>query len=317
MRPLLLLLVLGLGAGAARAQAWTEEPGRLLLELGLGLTSASQRFDAEGGRVPYDDRLVGQDGTQLSGLAAYLRAEYGVAPHLALSGAVPYRRLVLRDPSGAVPVDREEADLGTAALGLRLGLGERVGLGEGRALAVYLGVRLPLGYRRNVAPAVGSGQVDLEGVVSYGHRLARLPVTLETGAGYRYRTGIYAFSREASCPTLPPAEGQPACAEASGEAAYSDQLLSYARVGYDLLGRVRVEALADLTWSVEPPGPPLRVAGLVQPAGFPRERALRVGGALTLPLFDGTELLGRAVSTVSGQDALAATEWSVGLRTRL
>jgi hypothetical protein len=159
--------------------------------------------------------------------------------------------------------------------------------------------------------------VDLEGLVGYGHRLARLPVTLETGAGYRYRTGIYAFSREAACPSLPPGAGEPACAEASGEEAYSDQLLSYARVGYDLFGRVRVQALADLAWSLDPPGPPLRVAGLVQPEGFPRERALRVGGAVTLPLFEGTELLGRALATVSGQDALAATEWSVGLRTRL
>jgi hypothetical protein len=315
MRPLLLLLVVGLGAGGARAQAWTEEPGRLLVEVGVGLASASERFDAEGGRVPYDERLA-EAGTPFSGFTASLRAEYGLAPLLTLWGTVPYHRLVVRDPSGAATVDREEADLGTATLGLRLGLGERVGLGEGQALAVNLGVRLPLGYRRNVAPAVGSGQVDLEGMVGYSLRLVRLPVTLQAGAGYRYRTGIYAFSREASCPALPPAEGEPACAEASGEGSYSDQLLAYARVGYDLLGRVHVQALADLAWSLDPPGAPLRVAGLVQPEGFPRERALRVGGALTIPLFDDTELLGRALTTASGQDALAATEWSVGLRTR-
>ncbi len=164
------LLLLGLPA-LAHAQAWTLPPGEVYLKVTQGFANASERYDANGDVVPYDPAT---DGTPFRDRSRYLYGEVGLAPKLTLFGTLPYKRLFITDGGFDVPVERQASDLGSAVLGLRIGLDEAIGvLDERSALAANVALVVPLGYRRNYAPAVGPGQVDAQLLVAYGRSFGR------------------------------------------------------------------------------------------------------------------------------------------------
>lgn len=309
-----LLLAALLAPSLVLAQAWTQEPGRVYLKITQGFANASERYDAAGEVVPYDPNATG---TPFRDRSLYLYGEVGLAERLTLFGTLPYKRLYVRDGGVTPEVEREAADLGSATLGLRIGLEEAVGLDERSALAANVGFGIPLGYRRNVAPAVGPGQVDLQALVAYGRSFWPRPAYAQAALGYRHRTAVFDLSRIVACPPSPPEDAPEVCVPMGGaEIAYSDEILATLEAGYTLRSRLLVQALLDVVWSVERPEEVETVLGL-QPEAFPARRVVRTGLGATLYLFDETGLSVQVFTAPYARNALRAVELFVGVETKL
>ncbi len=314
LRTLLLLAAL-LVPMLAHAQAWTQTPGRAYLKITQGFANASERYDAGGDVVPYDPDT---EGTPFRDRSRYLYGEVGLAPSLTLFGTLPYKRLFVRDGGFDVPVERQTSDLGSAVLGLRIGLEEAAGLrAERSALAANAALIVPLGYRRNVAPTVGPGQVDAQLVVAYGRSLWPLPAYAQAGLGYRYRTSVFDLSRVVVCPASQPDDAEEVClAEGGAEVAYSDEVLFKLEAGYTLFDRLLVQGLLDVAWSVQEPEPVETALG-VQPEAFPQQRVVRTGLGATVTVFGETGLSVQAFTAPYARNALRTVEVFVGIETRL
>ncbi len=318
LRPMLnriaALLVLLCLPALAHAQAWTMQPGEAYFKITQGFANASERYDANGDVVPYDPNT---DGTPFRDRSRYLYGEVGLAPKLTLFGTLPYKRLFIRDGGFAVPVERRAADLGSAVLGLRVGLEDAIGvLDERSALAANIGFTVPLGYRRNYAPTVGPGQVDAQLLLAYGRSLWPLPAYAQTGVGYRHRTSVFGFSRVVDCPALQPDDAEELCvADAGSEVGYSDELLFKLEAGYTLFGRLLLQGLVDVVWSVDPPESVETALG-VQPEAFPQQRYVRTGLGATFTVFGDTGLSVQAFTAPYARNALRAVEVFVGIETK-
>lgn len=311
---LALLLVFAFAPSLALGQAWTLEPGRAYVKLSQGFASASERYDADGTVVPYDPNT---EGTPYRDRSLYLYGEVGLAQSLSLYGTLPYKRLTVRDGTFDPEVEREASDLGSAVLGLRLGLGEAVGLGEKSALAANVAFTVPLGYRRNFAPTVGAGQVDLQGLIAYGRSFWPRPAYAQVGLGYRHRTSIFGLSRVVDCPASQPDDAAEFCvADAGAEVDYSDELLAKAEVGYTFFERLLLQGLVDVVWSVQKPEAIEMEVG-VQPEAFPQQRFVRTGLGATFYVFGDTGLSVQAFTAPYARNALRAAEIFIGIETRL
>lgn len=308
-----LLLAAFLAPVFAHAQAWTQEPGRAFVKITQGFANASERYDAAGDVVPYDSTV---SGTPFRDRSLYLYGEVGLAESLTLYGTLPYKRLFVRDGGVTPEVEREASDLGSASVGLRVGLEDAVGLDDRSALAANLGFVLPLGYRRNVAPAVGPGQVDLQVLVAYGRSFWPRPAYAQAALGYRHRTSVFELSRVVDCPPSQPDDAPEVCAPMGGaEIAYSDEVLAKLEAGYTLFGRLLVQGLLDVAWSVDRPEEVETMLG-VQPEAFPAQRYVRTGLGATLYVFDDTGLSVQFFTAPYARNALRAVEFFVGVEAR-
>ena len=300
----------------AHAQAWTMQPGEVYLKITQGFANASERYDANGDVVPYDPAVEGE--TPFRDRSRYLYGEVGLAPKLTFFGTIPYKRLFITDGGFAEPVERQASDLGSAVVGLRIGLDEAVGLRDDRsALAANVALVVPLGYRRNFAPTVGPGQVDAQLLLAYGRSLWPLPAYAQVAVGYRHRTSVFGLSRVVDCPATQPDDAEELCiADGGSEVAYSDELLLKLEAGYTLFDRVRLQGLLDLVWSVDAPEPVDAAVG-VQPEAFPHQRYLRTGVGATFLVFGDTGLSVQAFTAPYARNALRAVEVFVGIETKL
>lgn len=296
-----------------RAQAWTLEPGEVYLKITQGFANASERYDADGTVVPYDAET---EGTPFRDRSRYLYGEVGLAPSLTFFGTLPYKRLFITDGGFDTPVEREATDLGSAVLGLRVGLEDALGLDDRSALAVNAGLIVPLGYRRNVAPAVGPGQMDAQFLVAYGRSLWPVPAYAQVGVGYRYRTAVFDLSRIVACPADQPDDAETLCLDGGGsEVAYSDEWLARLEAGYTLFDRLRLQGMLDVVWSVDEPQPVVSAVG-VQPEAFPQQRYVRTGLGATFIAFGETGLSVQAFTAPYARNALRAVEVFVGIETK-
>ncbi len=311
---IIVLLALVFAPVLAHAQAWTQEPGQVYLKVTQGFANASERYDANGDVVPYDPNT---EGTPFRDRSRYLYGEVGLAPSLTLFGTLPYKRLFVRDGSFDTPVERRASDLGSAMLGLRVGLTEAVGWNESpNALAMNVALTVPLGYRRNVAPTVGPGQVDAQFVLAYGRSFWPLPAYGQAAIGYRHRSSVFDLSRIVECPASQPDDAEEVCLNDGGaEVDYSDELLLSLEAGYTLFGRLLVQGLFDVAWSVKAPET-IETAADVQPEAFPQQRFVRTGLGATVNLFGETGLSVQAFTAPYARNALRAVEVFVGIETR-
>ncbi len=312
------LLALFLVPTLARAQAWTQEPGRVYLKVTQGFANASERYDAGGEVVPYDPNLdPEEDGTPFRDRSRYLYGEVGLAPSLTLFGSLPYKRLFVRDGGFDAPVERRTSDLGSGVLGLRVGLTEVAGWNDSpNALAANVALILPLGYRRNVAPTVGPGQVDAQLTLAYGRSLWPLPAYAQAAVGYRHRSSVFDLSRVVACPAGP-ADAEEVCLDDGGaEVAYSDELLLKLEAGYTLFDRLLVQGLVDVVWSTAEPEVTVAEDG-VQPEAFPQQRFVRTGLGATFAVFGETGLSVQAFTAPYARNALRSVEVFVGIETKL
>ena len=298
----------------AHAQAWTMQPGEVYVKITQGFANASERYDANGDVVPYDPAT---DGTPFRDRSRYLYGEVGLAPKLTLFGTLPYKRLFIRDGGFAEPVERQASDLGSAVLGLRIGIDEALGLRDDRsALAANVALLVPLGYRRNVAPTVGPGQVDAQFLLAYGRSFWPVPAYAQAGLGYRARTSVFDLSRVVECPASQSDDAETVCVESGGrEIEYSDEVLLKFEVGYTLFDRLLLQGLLDVVWAVEAPEPIESALG-VQPEAFPQQRFVRTGLGATVTVFGTTGFSVQAFTAPYARNTLRAVEVFVGIETK-
>lgn len=300
-------------ACSANGQAWTQPQGTVFVKASLGLASTSERYDHRGEVVAYDARIPTDAGAAFSDRSIYLYAEYGAADGITLIGLLPLKQLSVLEPGEGIVEERQTTDLGSAFLGLRIGLEDRVGLPALWALSANLGLRFPLGYRRDISPAVGAGQIDADFFASIGRSLWPIPAYVQAGAGYRFRTGIYGLSRRVACGADAPA-GSP-CRYSGTEIDYSDELLGRFEAGYTIADRAQLKALAEILWSTETPESLEELGIAFQPEGFPQQRYVRLGGGASLLLFGKTSLSIQGFAAPYARNALRAVEIFVGLQT--
>jgi hypothetical protein len=315
MRPLLAAALLAILAPLAAAQSTLPPAGHFSIGVSLSTLSAGERFDHEGAVVPFDARLADEAGSAYSARTIRLLAEYGLLEHVAVSLSLPLVTVTVLDPAGDAVVERANTDLGAARIGVRMGLAERIGLPREVRLAAGLALNLPLGYARNVVPAVGAGQVDSDLFASAGYHHGALPAYAEATFGFRHRTNLFGLSRNAPCDPGPIPDEGARCFDGGSPLAFSDEVFGRLEAGYLLIDRFSVRVVGDLAWSVERPEAPAAIGGVIQPERFAQHRIVRLGGGLDARMV-GTSTIGIEVMTpVYGRNAPDAAHVSIRLHT--
>ncbi len=307
MRPLVfavLCTVLFLTHGTdAWAQAWPQPKGGAYLKLSHSRSAAAEQWDFDGTLKPYDEDV---SGNAFFDQSFYLYGEYGLTDNLTFVALLPFKRLRVLD--GAF--EHETEGLGSVMLGLRVGLKRLLRVRSDRsALALNVTATLPAGYTRNLSPALGPGQTDLQAVASYGLSLYPAPVYAQAGFGFRLRSALYGLSRAVACPTdLVPRT----CVEDT-RPEYADEWLFSGEVGVTLGRWALFQVLGYGVWS-----------NLSPETGFDplnpiptRTRYMKAGASLTVyPASD----LGLGVQyfrTTFGRNTIRSKDWFFGLEYRL
>ena len=304
MRTSLLIGVLVVaGATGARAQAWPQEAGRVYVKLAYGAATAAEQFTFDGRARPFAD---GVDDDAYFDRSLYLYAEGGLTRHVTLIGALPLRRVFVRDPAFRY----RTYGVGSAMLGARVGLRRWLGWENGpNALSASAAVTVPTGYTRNRTPSVGAGQVDYEVALAYGRSFYPLPAYAQASAGFRKRTSVYRFSEAVACQ-----EGVDLDCFADRRPDYGDEFTASAEAGYTLdvdgpMPRVLVQALGRAVWSVEAPTTAFTVANPIPT----HQRAVKVGGGVTIYGPYGIGVGVQAFATPYGQNTVRSIDLFLGV----
>ncbi len=182
-------------SNTAQAQAWAQKQGNVYFKASYGLTSAAEQLNFEGGKGPF---YTEKPGYTFADSSFYFYGEGGITDYLTFVASLPYKRLYNET------VDHRKLTVGTGdlALGLRLSIQEFAKIPKISALAVNIGVSLPMNYTRNLLPTLGRGQVALRASVNYGQSFyPSMPAYLQIGVGYQTRLPFYALTRVKACPS--------------------------------------------------------------------------------------------------------------------
>ncbi len=294
----------------ATAQAWTMPRGESYVKFFYGRVTAAEQYTFDGRATDYIDGLSGDTFRDRS---LYVYSEIGVSDRFSLVLSAPYKRTFVRDHAFRFRV----FGLGTASIGGRLALLPILGISSERsALSANLMAHVPLGYTRNYAPSTGSGQLDLQASLFYGHSFHPIPAYAQIGAGYRYKSELYVFSGATSC-----RGGSDIHCIADAKPAYGDELLFHAEAGISPFGGlVLIQALATSAWSVEAP-----TVGFSALNPIPtHQRYAKVGGGLVvypfrlskMPLFSTLGLSVQYFKTPFGQNTINSRDLFVGIEYR-
>jgi hypothetical protein len=263
-----LLWLLGGPVPTAHAQAWTLPRGQLYLKGTFGSVTAAEQYTFDGRTT---DFISGLEGNTFRDRSFYFYGEAGLADNLTLVVSLPYKRTFIEDQAFRY---RTFAP-GTASVGVRMGLLPLLGARpSNNALAVNVGLNLPMGYTRNFTPSVGAGQVDAQAMLHYGRSFYPNPVYAQAGVGYLYRSTVYALSSAVDCQ-----EGQDLDCIGDRKPRFGDELLYSVEAGVTPLGGgLLLQVLANGTWSVEEPN-----VGFTALNPIPtRQRYLKVGGGVAV-----------------------------------
>lgn len=262
------LLICALSPAPVLAQAWTQSAGHTYTKFSYSSVTASDRYTFDGRQVDYNE---GQAEVPFQDRSMYLYTEVGATDDLTLVLNVPIKRLKILSPTFRY----ETQALGSVRLGGRYDLDALLGiLSPPHQLAINGTATLPTGYTRNYRPSAGPGQVNLSLTIDYGRSLNALPIYIQVGAGFRYRSGWYGLSTAKSCQPVNDIDCLADQTENLG-----DEWLASAEVGATPLGGgVLVQALAKTTWSVLRPETSFLASNPVPK----RRRSIKVGGGLTI-----------------------------------
>lgn len=266
-----LLAILPLSAlvpTSASAQAWTQGAGQTYTKFSYSSITASDRYTFDGRQVDYNES---QAATPFQDRSLYLYTELGVTDDVTLVLNVPIKRLTIRSPTFRY----ETQALGSVKLGGRYDLDALLGvLGPPDQLALNGTATLPTGYTRNYRPSAGPGQVNLSLTVDYGRSLSALPLYVQVGAGFRYRSGWYGLSRAKPCQ---PGSDIDCLTDQTED--LGDEWLASAEIGATPFGGgMLVQGLTRATWSVRSPQTSFLASNPVPK----RRRSVKVGGGLTV-----------------------------------
>ncbi|NNE70809.1 MAG: hypothetical protein HKN29_10670 [Rhodothermales bacterium] len=297
-----LVLALSVGIPSAHGQAWLQDRGATYVKLSRQSSLAADQFRQDGSTAPY---AAGLDGNGFEDRSTYLYTEHGLTGGTTLILMLPYKDLLVRTPhpqasSGLPgtdrPIERESTGFQNVYLGIRRDVTALLGLpvdGVHRA-AVNLGTRLPLGYDREVTPAIGPGQIDLDIMLHYGVSLWPLPGYAQAGAGLRVRSGVFGLSRGSETPD------------------YGNEWLLHLEAGMSVGRWALLQGLFFGTISNQPP----ETAFDPQNPVPTRQRYIKPGVGLTLYPFRWLGVSAQAFTTPWGANTERSIDWFVGVEAR-
>ena len=228
---------------SAFAQAWTLPKGHTYVKLFYGEVTAAEHYTFDGRPADYISGLAGDTFRDRS---LYMYSEIGVSDHVSLVLTIPYKRTFVRDHAFRFRI----FGFGSVKVGGRFSLFPWFGIESNHSvLAANVNLEVPTGYTRNYTPSVGSGQVNLESSLFFGHSSSTIPLYIQLGAGYRHRSAWYVFSRATPCrsgndieclsDTLPQLGDETVFHIETGLSPFGDWLL--------------LQALVTGAWSIEKP----------------------------------------------------------------
>ena len=284
--------------------------GEAYVKLFYSKTDAARQYTFYGRTTDFIDGL---EGNTFRDRSLYLYAEVGLSDNLSMTLSLPYKRLFIRDQSFRF----RTFAVGTVSLGVRIALLPLFGRTASRnAAALNFTVGVPAGYTRNYAPSAGSGQVDVEALISVGHSFWPFPAYAQAGAGYRYRSSMYAFSDAVKCQP-----GRDVSCITDARPSFGDEWVYRIEAGLTPFGGgLLVQALAGGAWSLHLP-----TTGFSAVNPIPtRQRFLKVGGGLAIYPFRiaGMKHLARFglnvqyFVTPTGRNTLASRDLFVGVEFR-
>ncbi len=299
MRAICLIVLAGALATAqtGSAQAWTRPAGHAYVKLSRGVSNADYRFEVDGSRVRYDGNAPE---ASFSDNSHYAYVEYGLSSRLTGVAMLPLKRLSVNRPTG----DLTRSGLGSVQLGVRYALQQALGLSDERhRLAINATVSLPAGYERNAAPALGSGQTDVDVLGAYGFSFYPVPVYAQAAIGYRFRSDFFGLSRTRDCPSgatdcFPPLSPE-----------YDNEWVMRAEAGVSPSSWLLIHAIAHGAWSNAQP----ETGFSAQNPIATRQRFTKVGaGVAVYPLpYVGISL--QYFETVSGKNTIDSGDWFIGI----
>jgi hypothetical protein len=281
---LLLLLLL---PGSSRAGAWVQDLGKIYAKISYGTSSANTiyRFDGEL-KFPTDNGAQTVRDYPLADRGLYLYAEYGLTPDLTLVGSAIFRRSVI-----TTPVERRTtAGMGDVSLAGRYrfaSIGQQVVSGT-------LGVSLPTGYSRDLAPALGSGNLNIELAGNYGVSLYPLPAYVTATLGYRLRPSIFLSGLEDTSQTFEPN--------------FANEVFSDLEAGYTFGGHFLLHGVARFLFSTRSDDNDFDV-------NHPPEtqQYIKLGGGLIVMMDNGLQLSADAFVTPYGRKTANSFDLFLGV----
>lgn len=297
---LLAMVVLAASANSANAQAWTQSKGNAYVKLSRGFADADEQFDTDGNSVPYRD---GVEEDAFKDRSTYLYLEYGIAKNLTGIFVLPIKSVTVREPGSSMTT----SGIGTLMFGTRVGLNKLFGLDNPHRLAFNAFASIPAGFYRNDSPSIGSGEAALQTVVSYGASLYPFPGYLQLGAGYKYRSSVFAFSKELDCSL-----NDENCSEGS-ESDFDNEWLLNAELGFSIGKYALIQLLGQGAYSNSAP---VEVLDPDNPFGS-RQRYSKAGVGLIAYPIEGVGLSVQWFNTVGGRNTIKSTDLFVGLEYKL
>lgn len=296
--PAIVLSLLLFREAALLAQAWPRDSGKVYAKLSYGTSTASEQFSFDGRVKDYADNVPENAFFDRS---LYFYGELGLTRNLTLVASVPYKRVIVRDAAFRY----RTFALGDAQIGARYGLNGLLGLeGGSEAVAANVSVSLPLGYSRNLTPSAGSGQINADLNVSYGHSFYPLPLYAQGAFGYRYRSDIYALSTAIPCQ-----EGVNKDCFADTKPSYDDELFGGMEAGVTIANRVLLQGIARFTWSLTQPDVGFSVANPIPT----KQRFLKIGGGIGVAAFRGLGVSGQVFFTPTGRNTVNSVDLFLGI----
>lgn len=289
------------------AQAWTQQQGNVYIKTSYGLTTASEQFNFEGGRGFF---YTEKPGYTFADSSFYFYGEGGITDWLTLSAALPYKRLYNET------VDHRKLTVGTGdmSVGLRFSIQEFAKIPKISALAVNVGVNLPLNYTRNRIPTLGRGQVELQATINYGQSFYPvMPGYLQIGVGYRNRLPFYALTQAIECKQggdIDCIQDQPEKVEGAHEFLFAVEF------GVKPIGWLLMQFYFNGTISLIDPKATLVPPGEVPPS---TQRFLKAGTALTFYPFykykwaKGLGFSAQFMGTLWGQNTINSADMQFGI----
>ncbi|MGK0358932.1 MAG: hypothetical protein ACI9U2_001226 [Bradymonadia bacterium] len=280
----------------AVAQAWTQPAGRTYLKLSYGSATAGEQYGFDGQRKLYADDVYAPAFFDRS---VYLYGEVGLTPNITFVGALPYKRLTVRDTTFKYAA----GGVGDVDAGLRFNLNSLLGWLPG-TVAINTRLTLPTGYVRNSTPAPGMGQVNAAVTLDWGHGFGK--VYAQVGAGYRLRTGWYGLSSAVPCQA-----GQDRGCVADEQATLGDEYLGSAEVGYSPWRWLLVQALGSAVVSVTAPS----VGFTAQETQPTQQRYLKLGAGLRVAPVEAIGISAQVFATPWGRNTIRSVDVFLGLDT--
>ena len=296
--------------GTAVGQAWTLPKGESYVKLFYGKVTSAEQFTFDGRHVDFIDGLSGDTYRDRS---LYVYSEVGIGDNVSLIMSFPYKRTFVRDHAFRFRLFAP----GTAMLGTRLSLLPLLKQDRSnQALSINLYAYIPTGYVRNYTPSSGAGQVDVQASLFYGYSFHPFPAYAQAGAGYKYRSSFYGFSKAISC--IP---GSDIHCIADQQPDYGDEWTFHIEAGVAPLGKLALLQVLGLgTWSIQNP-----TVGFSPLNPIPTEqRYIKVGAGLTvypftlirLPVFSSLGINAQYFETPFGRNTISSRDLFVGFEFR-